>query len=84
MPRRNLRPAQRGLLIICVNGVRWICGLCRVIMSLSIKGLGMIDQGLRGGIEFAKGIEWMVRRSLWEGQHGFGSSSGVLVLVLAY
>jgi hypothetical protein len=82
MPRRNRQPAQRGLLIICVSGVRWICGRCRVIMNWNREGLGMIDPSLRGGVKSARGIEWMVRTCWWEGQHGFGLSSGVLVLVL--
>jgi hypothetical protein len=51
-------------------------------MNLSIAGWGKIDPSRRGGVKFARGIEWMERTRLWEGQHGFGLSSGVLVLVL--
>jgi len=77
VPRRNRQLVQRGLLIIYVSGVRWIYGLYRVIMSLNIRGWGKIDQGLRGGVRFARGIEWMARRSLLEGKRGPGLSSGV-------
>ena len=54
----------------------------RVIMSLSIVGWGMIDQGQRDEVGFARGIMWTVRRSWWEGKREFESSSGVLALVL--
>lgn len=84
MPRKNLRLAQRGLLIICGGGGGWICGLYHVIMNLSIRGLGMIDQGRHGGVRSSRVIEWKERRSWWEGQRGFELSSGVLALVLSY
>jgi len=82
MPRRNLRHAQRGLLIICVNGGAWICESYRVVMNLSIRGSVRIDPGQRDEVGFARGIMWKERRCLQEAQHGHGLSGGVLALVL--
>jgi len=51
-------------------------------MNLSIRGLVRIDPGQRDEVGFARGIMWKERRCLEEAQHGCGSSSGVLALVL--